>query len=690
MSDLDTEKKSSSSSTESEDSQNLPNLPNIPEEEESEPIIGILALKTKAKIFRSYRLKLEEDILSYYKTKPIKNTEGLNRPHKLVGVIDLHNAWVLNHKNRQCFQIGTTYRKFVFKASTEKKRNEWVGIFLDVLTKLHPERQEKLNKRKYAIMKKEGDHIKSWQTRYFILYDQYLAYYLRKGDTLPLGIIPLDSVTIEEILDMVMSDYVLRIHSTTRRDYSLLPLSEGNDWRTCEKNVVNFEKERYKTTLLDRWKRRLQRESRKIDRQILAKQIEGDKLMNCDGQIEIKFKIKKEMEPTSRMKKKKILKDGLYWGILIDYYLLISETAEARDSLGQYPLIGTSLEPKMDFSKKKKPKFEIKLTNPVHGDITLCFKTDFLMERWEASLKRAIFKLRKLISGFESETPSNEGSLSMHTKIRGFHKYYVKTGEINLLCYKKKEDQNQATIKIPYKNSYIFPYFQKSYSFVIRTNPEMKHHKFQCENKEEYAQWMGILQRRIATTDQADLSTDVEFLMGQNPQLSQEQITELQDISSFKKNELQSLYKKWRLEYKSGRVSKSTFGRFAKKLGVEGEVEKEFLYNGFDQNKNGLLGFDEIVIGLNALIKGNKLDKIEFAFYVYDRDGNKKLTEKEFWYIFCKLQNIEEGSEIGEDIHKLFLRIDKNKNGEIDLEEFKKEAQKDLSFVKCLRLFEIN
>ena len=143
----------------------------------------------------------------------------------------------------------------------------------------------------------------------------------------------------------------------------------------------------------------------------------------------------------------------------------------------------------------------------------------------------------------------------------------------------------------------------------------------------------------------------------------------------------------------------------------------DYVFNVFDTDKSGTIDFKEFICALSVTSRGKMEDKLDWAFQLYDIDGDGKISYDEMLKIVEAIykmvaplfslspsflpQNQLTPPQVGsmvklpedEDtpekrVKKIFRMMDKDENGSLDMQEFKEGSQRDATIVSALSLYD--
>ncbi|CCA71708.1 probable FRQ1-regulator of phosphatidylinositol-4-OH kinase protein [Serendipita indica DSM 11827] len=180
--------------------------------------------------------------------------------------------------------------------------------------------------------------------------------------------------------------------------------------------------------------------------------------------------------------------------------------------------------------------------------------------------------------------------------------------------------------------------------------------------------------------------------------LSQEQLTELQKNTYFDKKELQAWYKGFLRDCPSGQLDKNEFSKIYKQFFPFGDSEQfaEYVFNVFDKDRNGTIDFKEFICALSVTSRGQLDEKLEWAFKLYDIDGDGFITYDEMLKIVQSIYKMtDQMVQLPEDentaekrVDKIFASMDRDKDAKLTFQEFVEGSKHDPTIVKALSLYD--
>ncbi|GIK05998.1 neuronal calcium sensor 1 [Aspergillus viridinutans] len=200
--------------------------------------------------------------------------------------------------------------------------------------------------------------------------------------------------------------------------------------------------------------------------------------------------------------------------------------------------------------------------------------------------------------------------------------------------------------------------------------------------------------------------------------LSPSQLEELQRATHFDKKELQQWYKGFLKDCPSGTLTKEEFQKIYQQFFPFGDPSSfaNYVFRVFDSDNSGMIDFKEFICALSVTSRGKMEDKLDWAFQLYDIDGDGKITYDEMLAIVEAIykmvrspsdwlsrgqtpanERVQVGSmvKLPEDedtpekrVKKIFRMMDKDENGSLDMEEFKEGSKRDETIVSALSLYD--
>nr|XP_004556422.1 recoverin [Maylandia zebra] len=124
--------------------------------------------------------------------------------------------------------------------------------------------------------------------------------------------------------------------------------------------------------------------------------------------------------------------------------------------------------------------------------------------------------------------------------------------------------------------------------------------------------------------------------------LSKELLEELKSNTKYTEAELCTWYQSFLKECPSGRISKQQFeGIYASFFpDADPTAYARHVFRSFDTNADGTLDFKEYIVALHLTSGGKTLQKLEWAFGLYDVDGNGTISKNEIQEIVRSIFNM--------------------------------------------------
>lgn len=185
--------------------------------------------------------------------------------------------------------------------------------------------------------------------------------------------------------------------------------------------------------------------------------------------------------------------------------------------------------------------------------------------------------------------------------------------------------------------------------------------------------------------------------MGQKQgKLRQDVVDELVRQTAFTEAEVQDWYKGFVKDCPSGHLTLDEFKRVYTKFFPYGEASRfaEYVFRTFDRNRDGIIDFREFLCTLSTTSRGTLEQKLQWAFSMYDLDGDGYLSRQDVTDVIASIYNmIGTAIKLPDDeatperrSEKLFNQMDTDRDNRLSLEEFMLGVKSDKWMLKVLAM----
>ncbi|XP_033757617.1 Kv channel-interacting protein 1-like isoform X7 [Pecten maximus] len=168
--------------------------------------------------------------------------------------------------------------------------------------------------------------------------------------------------------------------------------------------------------------------------------------------------------------------------------------------------------------------------------------------------------------------------------------------------------------------------------------------------------------------------------------------------TKFSRKELQIMYRGFKQECPTGIVNEETFKEIYAQFFPQGDSSAyaHYVFNTFDHDRNGTISFEEFVMGLSVLSRGTLQERLQWAFSLYDINGDGIITKEEMNDIVSAIYEMMgrfseptvDETTARDHVDRVFQKMDLNKDGVISLEEFMDTCRRDENITKGMAIFD--
>ncbi|KAG7298782.1 hypothetical protein JYU34_017213, partial [Plutella xylostella] len=195
--------------------------------------------------------------------------------------------------------------------------------------------------------------------------------------------------------------------------------------------------------------------------------------------------------------------------------------------------------------------------------------------------------------------------------------------------------------------------------------------------------------------------SELEELGEQLPRYRPDSIAALRRATRFTEPELKRLYRGFKAECPTGVVKEDTFKLIYAQFFPQGANTAQYahlVFNTLDQDRSGLLSFEEFVTGLSILSRGSLEEKLRWTFSLYDINGDGCITKEEMTEIVTAIYDLMgkivepllEEDVVLQKVERLFQKMDLNRDGVVTLDEFLDCCLHDDGISRSMGVFDSN
>ena len=184
-----------------------------------------------------------------------------------------------------------------------------------------------------------------------------------------------------------------------------------------------------------------------------------------------------------------------------------------------------------------------------------------------------------------------------------------------------------------------------------------------------------------------------------NEYLTEDDLNYCKNNTRYTEEEIKSWYSSFKKDCPTGVLTKEKFVDVYKLFFPRGDAENfcNHVFRTFDTDKNGEISFVEFLLAINVTLSGTPLEKLKYAFKLYDIDGNGIIDQGEMNRIVLSIYELMGEDNLSNDTTEpkytpeertriIFSQMDANGDGYLTEDEFVQGCEKDNELSKLLAL----
>ncbi|XP_018565548.1 Kv channel-interacting protein 4-like [Anoplophora glabripennis] len=216
--------------------------------------------------------------------------------------------------------------------------------------------------------------------------------------------------------------------------------------------------------------------------------------------------------------------------------------------------------------------------------------------------------------------------------------------------------------------------------------------------------WAKFTETKEINPDDLD-SLDMYYLNSEledletPPRYRPDSLEALCRATRFTQAEIKRIYRGFKAECPTGVVKEETFKMIYAQFFPQGANTSQYahyVFNTLDQDRSGLISFEDFVQNLSILSRGSLDEKLRWAFSLYDINGDGCITREEMTDIVSAIYDLMgklsepciDEDTVKEKVDRIFQKMDKNRDGVVTLDEFLECCRKDEGISTSMAVFD--